>query len=59
MPYHIYVQREYVYHTTPRKDNSEKERQTEPTRTTPPPTQEVPVSNYKVKVNIGNFTEDD
>jgi hypothetical protein len=59
MPYHIYVQREYVYHTTPRKDDTEKERQLEPSRTTPPPTQDIPVDNYKVKVNIGNFSEED
>jgi len=59
MPYHIYVQREYVYHTTPRKDNTEPERQTEPTRKTPEPIDSVPVGDYQVKVNIGNFTEDE
>jgi hypothetical protein len=60
MPYQAYIQREYVYHITPRKDNEpEKPRQIDPTRKIPEPTTPLPVSDYKVKVNVGNFSEDD
>jgi hypothetical protein len=49
-----------VYHITPRKDNEpEKPRQIDPTRKIPEPTTPLPVSDYKVKVNVGNFSEDD
>jgi hypothetical protein len=60
MAYHIQVQREYVYHTTPRKDNEpEPTRQTEPSRKVQKPTQSVPVNDFTVQVNVGNFSEDD
>lgn len=59
MPYHIYIQREYVYHTTPRKDDTEKPRQTESTRTTPEPSPQPTNPQYQVKVNVSNFTEEE
>jgi hypothetical protein len=59
MPYQAYIQREYVYHQTPRKDNTEPQKQTEPTRIIPEPVQKIPVDNYQVKVNIGTFSDED
>jgi hypothetical protein len=59
MPYHIQVQREYVYHTTPRKDDSENPRQTEPSRKISKPIQKLPVDSYQVRVNIGDFGDED
>jgi hypothetical protein len=59
MPYHIQVQREYVYHTTPRKDDSENPRQTEPSRKISKPIQKIPVDDYQVRVNIGDFGDED
>lgn len=55
MPYHVLLQREYVYHN--RTKPSVENKNTETPRTNEPPVENIDPNQYKVKVDIRNFEE--
>lgn len=59
LPYHVMIQREYVYHNKNNDGHNEKEAERgEASRVVQEPTENVIPNKYKIKVNVNTFTED-
>lgn len=55
MPYHVMIQREYVYHNRNRGDSINSDNETKTERTTEEKQENINTSDYQVRVNVNNF----